>query len=959
MSDARQMPLFPLLYQDPTTFEWVSSTTFGPKRVDLFAPFTFQNFIGPAYIFYGVGGGFEIGNAGMGFLQYSFGPPPGNYRSIVMPQIGGTLWYSVAGFTIDIQTNQAQLNLSTLTSGDIVLSSANDLYINETGQLYIRNLAGVGDNEYHGVNDGGARTFYIYDDLVIGSLAFPRVVTKYGGFNIVLGQNSGNVFSITSQGARTLNGMLNGIYIDLIHNINQNNQIIDGLNVERVEGSALQDFDGGFYGLMVNDNLRFRPTADRQTMHTGWWHRDGILFMANANFDMDHTCRVIDSMVVIQESPGLLKTHRDSVTYEGLHLIFTTLSDNANAQLGTGPSFFLNGEALFDESAGLVRVGRFENTITVRTNGTPDMAGDITLFEVSGIDNNTPNWLAPQTYTGLGADLNSVKVTSANLTLIGLDIYMPTTYGVATEYGARFRGDGRTVYVCTDTYALDVVGDVNFQSSIDMTGGANNWLRPPRMTTAQRNAMTAGWGVADTGKEWYNTDTNRWEAWNGTIWVQGFSITMDDAYDGGGAGTGRRITVDSGPLELDLPATGVGMYIDGATITRTGTDSIVDIDVKTENTSGFKFLDLDFTSIVNSSSKFYGLFETLNFQASGGSWPYFWGVYVENGANYNAVGNSAVKGMEVNLGYTRAFPVGTRFPSWYGLHVRVNDAGCIIPTSPISPQVVTSWVEMRVENMYTDLTQINLYNVIYASQSSGNKGSSIRVALNVQAGVTLNYNPVVLFQAEPTLVTGATINNNLHGFNLYEGNNLDGNILSNYYIYHAESRSASATVVNGNVACFTWTGNISTKNVGGFSAMIYGLITGGALTPRVYGAYYDLNGTIPSGGVWRGEWIDADGVVCSAGQTFYGIDIDMDGMTIGGTIAGIRVTVPSSVKAGEFNGNVEVNGVGNWLQTPKMTTAQENAMVSGWGASEEGRQWYNTDTHEFKGWNGTAVIVLG
>ncbi len=51
--------------------------------------------------------------------------------------------------------------------------------------------------------------------------------------------------------------------------------------------------------------------------------------------------------------------------------------------------------------------------------------------------------------------------------------------------------------------------------------------------------------------------------------------------------------------------------------------------------------------------------------------------------------------------------------------------------------------------------------------------------------------------------------------------------------------------------------------------------------------------------------------------------------------------------------------LGSTLQLGKFTDAQETTLTSGWGALESGKQWFNTDSNQFKGWNGAAVVILG
>ena len=52
-------------------------------------------------------------------------------------------------------------------------------------------------------------------------------------------------------------------------------------------------------------------------------------------------------------------------------------------------------------------------------------------------------------------------------------------------------------------------------------------------------------------------------------------------------------------------------------------------------------------------------------------------------------------------------------------------------------------------------------------------------------------------------------------------------------------------------------------------------------------------------------------------------------------------------------------GSGKWFRPPSMTTVQATAMVVGWGASDAGKQWYDTTTNQFMGWNGVSAVILG
>ncbi|MHC4599889.1 MAG: hypothetical protein ACYS47_12875 [Planctomycetota bacterium] len=59
-------------------------------------------------------------------------------------------------------------------------------------------------------------------------------------------------------------------------------------------------------------------------------------------------------------------------------------------------------------------------------------------------------------------------------------------------------------------------GGTTVGGSINMAGGASQWLQVPRMTTAQENAMTAGWGANEAGRIWMNAQSGRGRMWDGS-----------------------------------------------------------------------------------------------------------------------------------------------------------------------------------------------------------------------------------------------------------------------------------------------------------------------------------------------------------------------------------------------------------------------------------------------------------
>lgn len=66
---------------------------------------------------------------------------------------------------------------------------------------------------------------------------------------------------------------------------------------------------------------------------------------------------------------------------------------------------------------------------------------------------------------------------------------------------------------------LTVSGTLLLDGILIMTGGANSWFAKPRLASADIALMTAVWGLAERGREFFNTDTGQWVGWNGTSLV--------------------------------------------------------------------------------------------------------------------------------------------------------------------------------------------------------------------------------------------------------------------------------------------------------------------------------------------------------------------------------------------------------------------------------------------------------
>lgn len=123
------------------------------------------------------------------------------------------------------------------------------------------------------------------------------------------------------------------------------------------------------------------------------------------------------------------------------------------------------------------------------------------------------------------------------------------------------------------------------------------------------------------------------------------------------------------------------------------------------------------------------------------------------------------------------------------------------------------------------------------------------------------------------------------------------------------------------------------------------------------------SGVINQGLAMAGDGIGCD-IVFGAGydaNIFYnGSNLVIDPDLVGSGRVLIGTTGDDDLQCFTFTagGDIDMNGgAGHWLQVPTMTTTERNTMTSGWGASQAGREWYNTTTNQGEAWNGSTIVV--
>jgi len=414
MSDVRQIPLLPFQYVDPITGDWVSNTTIATKRIDLsVGDFKISDWGFDAYIFHAGFAGFEIGNAGFGYLVFTMGGPPGHARSTLLPMWGGTRWGSFSGYDLEMVGNAGNIFIENWASGGIrilgvdylFLISGTDIELDPGNQLYVRSWTSPDQNEFHGVDDGAPRDMFIYDDVTIGSPSNPRTFTKYGDFYVI------QDFPQYTEWRDPSNIVQFQIFIDTSE---------PGLNVYGAESTN--------YGYW---NLYITPTITSIELTNG---------ASSGDFSI-------------------------SVPSVGVPLISCAWG-------------------LYIDCIGPMTINT-ASTLRLETVGFPST--DIEIVPSRDL---------------LLQPANDLLISPTGDILIPPDkpVYFDGALGIGTKY------------LKWNSTSLQF----EFNNSLSLEGGAGTYFAPPRMTTAQRNAMVAGWGAGQKGRMWFNTDTNQWEGWSGS-----------------------------------------------------------------------------------------------------------------------------------------------------------------------------------------------------------------------------------------------------------------------------------------------------------------------------------------------------------------------------------------------------------------------------------------------------------
>lgn len=179
---------------------------------------------------------------------------------------------------------------------------------------------------------------------------------------------------------------------------------------------------------------------------------------------------VANTCVYIRTDNSTVRAVAD--VYSGVIMTLDYYATTATAGTATNSATGFLLQYTLTETAGTLSNTAFNVAyIDFDTTGTPDFAnGTYNLLYINGTTASSLNASATATLNGTKIDLSAVLVDVANLTLYGLNIVMPATYGTSTEVGVLVAGDGTTVSLCLDgAIAVAVGGTVTTGISIGGT----------------------------------------------------------------------------------------------------------------------------------------------------------------------------------------------------------------------------------------------------------------------------------------------------------------------------------------------------------------------------------------------------------------------------------------------------------------------------------------------------------
>jgi hypothetical protein len=292
-----------------------------------------------------------------------------------------------------------------------------------------------------------------------------------------------------------------------------------------------------------------------------------------------------------------------------------------------------------------------------------------------------------------------------------------------------------------------------------------------------------------------------------------------------------------------------------------------------------------------------------------GSYPSIYATYIGSlDATYTATTPSQYTHLYANIG---SVPAGTAPLTIVLADITNSDSGGTYVGS-LNENIIYYRRWWNIANMLSQSVGITIENYMSANEApAAMMGYTYTLRLFGTANLTCGY--ASAFNAVFQSNSGNTLTGDFHAFHHYAQNVGTITASINSFISTNTGRSL-VSVVNIRGLALEWVLTAITT-VSGYIAGADMNINATAKAFTIYGVRINMDGTIGSGGIWRGYYLDATGITCGSGQTFYGLHFDFTGIGTGGTILGAY-----------FQGcSIVVTGNGQYIQAPVMTTGNRPA----------------------------------
>jgi len=657
-------------------------------------------------------------------------------------------------------------------------------------------------------------------------------------------------------------------------------------------------------GTVFNTNERVRVNLNANA-------QQGIYIDANTN-PLTVSSTIIDISVLLNQPAGFVS---------GLSVVATDSVVNVNVMAFFGTTVY---ETILNKST-TIMIGHYVQIDGKRSVGAPDYGVYINASQE--IDDGGA------TFTGVSIQESGITATNyseifgayiempddtlnTGLPIYGIKILMPNPYTGSDMAGIVVSGDGRYVAICNDDYAIQATGDV----------------------------YIAGREMVD-----YNTVD---------------ALTALDITRTGG--TGRAISITLG-------ASNPGIYIDNATTSITAAKSIINITARMGAVGGIV----------------YGMLQTLTASAGFGAYIGSQLTYTSTLANPGTVGGFA---LEMTAGsqmgncalsalyfYTNNTIINHANAQMRGIHLSMASLA-------ITDCNYVAGVDIAMPGGYTAGKQIVGVKVAGDSRTVEicNNTEALKLILPAtENGILIDNNTTAITGAKSLITLGTTANpvsinagaNDVIGIDAvlqYTGDcsgviyghrvryNARATGTQTHTAYRAEVASGGITVTGAQQYYgFQFSAGANTLNNASIIYAAYDMIMSGIVATN-YLQIFGMRLLLPN---------DPTPV----NRVIHGIDITMPGAYTGTAIRGIRVTGDGRTLdicdtnyalycQGEarFTNYVDMTGgSGFWFRAPQMTSVQRTAMTAAWGAGDAGKEWYNTTTNQWEGWNGAAIVIIG